>query len=52
MGRGGRGIYEGTHDVEELRVYEMILKDMFKKWDGKLWIGLIWVVAGTSNVLL
>jgi hypothetical protein len=27
----------------------MILKQVFKKWNGKAWTGLIWLKMGTSG---
>jgi hypothetical protein len=30
----------------------IILKCVFKKWDGRAWIGLIWLRIGTGGGLL
>jgi hypothetical protein len=30
----------------------LILKWIFKKWDGGAWIGLIWLMIGTCGGLL
>jgi hypothetical protein len=30
----------------------IILKRIFKKWDGETWTGLIWLRFGTGNGLL
>ena len=39
MWRGG-GISGRTHDLEELRINEIILKYIFIKLDGRFWTAL------------
>jgi hypothetical protein len=38
------------YHLEELGVYEMmVLKDIFRKLDGRTWTNLIWLRAETSG---
>jgi hypothetical protein len=46
--RRGAYLSEGGH-LEEPRVDRIILKWIFKKWNGWPWPGLIWQVAGSCE---
>jgi hypothetical protein len=56
----GRGTYrillgrpEGRNHLEDPGVdWRIILKWIFKKWDGMAWPGLIWLRIGTGGGLL
>jgi hypothetical protein len=56
----GRGAYrvlvgrpEGRRPLERPRHrWRIILKWIFKKWDGGTWSGLIWLRIGTGGGLL
>jgi hypothetical protein len=46
------GLRESDH-LEDLRVDgSVILKWIFKKWDGEAWTGLMWLRIGTGGWLL
>ena len=48
-----RGELRERDNMEDLDVDgKMILKCIFRKWDGQAWTGLIWLRIGTGGGLL
>jgi len=44
---------EGRDHLEELGIdWRILLKWIFKQWDGVAWTGLIWLRTGTGGRLL
>jgi len=55
----GRDVYRGLLPSQvkkslrrTRRSWGIILKLIFKKWDGKAWTGLIWLRIGTGDRVL
>jgi hypothetical protein len=43
----------GIDHLEDLRIdWRIILKMIFKKWDGEAWTGLLWLGIGRGGGLL
>jgi hypothetical protein len=43
---------KGRDHSEDLGIGERILGHILEKYDGKMWIGFIWLRTGTSGGLL